>query len=102
MLNCENALFALNDLPDAYIESAREMLGYRVRVQKHASIKKRIIAFALAAALILSLGIAAYAVYVHCHEVWNRSFLPRMPRSSMPRKAVCRMPLRLSAPQPTV
>ena len=75
MLNCENALFALNDLPDTYIESAREMLGYRVRAQKHASIKKRIIAFALAAALILSLGIAAYAVYVH----WSRGMEQKLP-----------------------
>ena len=30
------------------------------------SYKKRIITFALAAALILSLGVVAYAVYVHC------------------------------------
>ena len=28
MLNCEKALLAMNDIPDAYIESARAMLGY--------------------------------------------------------------------------
>ncbi len=75
MLNCEKALLAMNDVPDAYIESARAMLGYRVGEQKRSSVRKRIIAFALAAALILSLGIAAYAVYVH----WSRGIEQKLP-----------------------
>lgn len=101
MLNCEKALLAMNDVPDAYIESARAMLGYRVGEQKRFSVRKRIIAFALAAALVLSLGIAAYAVYVH----WSRGMerkLPATGRSSAPRKAACPIPPRLSARQPTV
>ena len=75
MLNCEKALLAMNDVPDAYIESARAMLGYRVGEQKRFSVRKRIIAFALAAALVLSLGIAAYAVYVH----WSRGMERKLP-----------------------
>ena len=75
MLNCEKALLAMNDVPDAYIESARAMLGYRVGEQKRFSARKRIIAFALAAALVLSLGIAAYAVYVH----WSRGMERKLP-----------------------
>ena len=74
MLNCEKALLAMNDVPDAYIESARAMLGYRVGEQKRFSVRKRIIAFALAAALVLSLGIAAYAVYVHWSRGMERKF----------------------------
>lgn len=75
MLNCEKALLAMNDVPDAYIESARAMLGYRVGTEKRVSIKRRVIAFALAAALILSLGIAAYAVYAH----WSRGMEQKLP-----------------------
>lgn len=75
MLNCEKALLAMNDVPDAYIESARAMLGYRVGEQKRFSVRKRIIAFALTAALVLSLGIAAYAVYVH----WSRGMERKLP-----------------------
>ena len=75
MLSCEKALLALNDVPDAYIESARAMLGYLVGERTRTSVKRRVIAFALAAALILSLGIAAYAVYVH----WSRGMEQKLP-----------------------
>lgn len=75
MLNSENAMFALNDICDEYIESARTMLGYRIEEKRIFSMKRRVIAIALAAALILSLGIAAYAVYVH----WSRGMEQRLP-----------------------
>ena len=68
MLNSENALLALNDICDEYIESACTMLGYKIKDNSFSSLKRRVAAIALAAALILSLGIAAYAVYVH----WSR------------------------------
>ena len=63
MLNSEKAVFAMNDIDDSYLESAREMLGYKVGTVVSHPIKKRIITFALAAALILGLSAAAYAIY---------------------------------------
>ena len=86
MLNCEKALLAMNDVPDAYIESARAMLGYRVGEQKRFSVRKRIIAFALAAALVLSLGIAAYAVYVH----WSRGMERKLPATGTEKQRAVR------------
>ena len=63
MLNSEKAIFAMNDVDDNHLESARELLGYRTEYAVRRPIKKRIITFALAAALILGLGAAAYAIY---------------------------------------
>lgn len=78
MLNSENALFALNDIRDEYIESARAMLGYKIEDNRLSSLKRRAVAIALAAALILSLGIVAYAVYVH----WSRGMEQRLPATA--------------------
>ena len=61
MLNSEKAVFAMNDIDDSYLESAGEMLGYKTREKAGHGFKKRIITFALAAALILSLAVVAYA-----------------------------------------
>ena len=61
MLNSENTLFALNDIKDEHLESARALLGYKVEEAPRHIARKRIITFALAAALILGLGTAAYA-----------------------------------------
>ena len=59
MLNSEKTLFALNDVKDSHLESARTRLGYRVgRARPRV---RRIVTLALAAALILSLSAAAYA-----------------------------------------
>jgi hypothetical protein len=53
MLNSEKAIFAMNDVDDNHLESARELLGYRTGYAVKHPMKKRIITFALAAALIL-------------------------------------------------
>lgn len=63
MLNSEKAILALNDVDDDHLESAREMLGYKTGNAVRYPNRKRIITFALAAALVLGLGAAAYAVY---------------------------------------
>lgn len=75
MLNSEKGIFALNDIRDDYIESSRAMLGYKAKGATFASTKRRIITIALAAALILSLGIAAHAIYAH----WSRGMEQRFP-----------------------
>ena len=61
MLNSEKVLFALNDTDENYLESARIRLDYRTREDVKRPARKRIVAFALAAALILGLGAAVYA-----------------------------------------
>lgn len=61
MLNSEKMLFALNDVEDDYLESARSMLGYKTDGARRHIVKKHIVTFALAAALILGLGAVAYA-----------------------------------------
>ena len=53
MLNSEKAMFALNDMDDEHLESARIRLGYQTGGSTKDVVKKRIITFALAAALIL-------------------------------------------------
>ena len=63
MLNSEKAVFAMNDVDDNHLESARVMLGYETGKRAGNTFKKRIITFALAAALILGLSVAAYAIY---------------------------------------
>ena len=62
MLKSELILFALNDMDDSDLESARKRLGYKIGGTAGHLAKKRIITFALAAALILGLGTAAYAL----------------------------------------
>lgn len=62
MLKSELLLFALNDMDDSDLESARKRLGYKIGGTAGRIAKKRIITFALAAALILGLGTAAYAL----------------------------------------
>ncbi len=62
MLIGENTLFALNDIADEYLESACEVLGYKQKTLRRGKWKKRLITFALAAALVLSMGMAAYAI----------------------------------------
>ena len=62
MLKSEMLLFALNDMDDRDLESARKRLGYQTGGAAGRMMKKRIITFALAAALILGLGTAAYAL----------------------------------------
>ena len=64
MLNSEKTMFALNDVRDDHIESARSMLGYKTEKGRRHLGKKRIVTCALAAALILSLGLVAYAISV--------------------------------------
>ena len=54
MLNSERALYALNDMDEKYLESTRIRLGYRTGEATRRPAKKRIIAFALAAALLRS------------------------------------------------
>lgn len=65
MLNNEKMMFAMNDVDDDYLESARNRLGYKTGNKITYRGVKRIITFALAAALILALGITAYAIGVH-------------------------------------
>lgn len=65
MLNSEKTMFALNDVKDEHLESARAMLGYQTGKGMRRFGKKRVIAFALAAALLMGLGVTAYAVGVH-------------------------------------
>lgn len=62
MLKSEMLLFALNDMDDSDLESARKRLGYKIGGASGRIVKKRIITFALAAALILGLGTVAYAL----------------------------------------
>ena len=61
MLNSEKTMFALNDIRDDHLESARAMLGYDTGKDRWQIGKKRVITFALAATLILAFGITAYA-----------------------------------------
>ena len=63
MLNSEKALFAINDMDDRFLESARIRLGYHTEDGTRSLVKKRIITFALAAALILGVSAVAYAFY---------------------------------------
>ncbi len=63
MLNSEKAMFAMNDMDDGHLESARIRLGYQTGGSTKDVVKKRIITFALAAALILGLSAVAYAIY---------------------------------------
>ena len=65
MLNSEKAMFAMNDIDDLHLESARQMLGYRTGKEAKHNARRRIITLALVAALILALGAAAYAIGVH-------------------------------------
>lgn len=62
MLKSELILFALNDMDDSDLESARKRLRYNIGGTVGHLAKKRIITFALAAALLLGLGTAAYAL----------------------------------------
>ncbi len=66
MLNSEKAMFALNDIDEVYLESARAVLENENKAitcekESHSIKPKRIIALALAAVLLLALGITAYA-----------------------------------------
>ena len=63
MLNSEKALFAMNDMDDGHLESARIRLGYQTGGSNRHVVKKRMITFALAAALILGLSAVGYAIY---------------------------------------
>ena len=69
MLNSEKAVFAMNDVDDNHLESARVMLGYETGKRAGNTFKKRIITFALAAALILALGTVAYAIGMSIHRL---------------------------------
>lgn len=62
MLISEKTMFALNDISDSYIESASELLGYKYESPQRGIGRKRIITFALAAALVISMGTAVYAI----------------------------------------
>lgn len=62
MLKSEMLLFALNDMDDSDLENARKRLEYKIGGASGRIVKKRIITFALAAALILGLGTVAYAL----------------------------------------
>ena len=63
MLNSEKAMFAMNDIDDVHLESARIRLGYQTGGSTRPVVKKRMITFALAAALILGLSAVGYAIY---------------------------------------
>ena len=60
-------LLNLNDVEDRDIESAAQMLRHQNKSKKRIR-KKRIITFALAAALILALGTVSYAIGVSIHR----------------------------------
>ena len=62
MLISEKTMFALNDISDLYIESASELLGYKYESPQSGIGRKRIITFAIAAALVISMGTAVYAI----------------------------------------
>ncbi len=62
MLNSEKAMFAMNDMYDGYLESARIRLRYQTGGSSKHVMKKRIITVALAAALIFGLGAVVYAI----------------------------------------
>ncbi len=79
MLNSEKVMFALNDVRDEYIESVRTMLGYKIEEKRVSPTKRQVLAIVLAAALILSMGIVAYAVYVH----WSRGMEQRLPATAI-------------------
>lgn len=65
MLTSELVMLAMNDSENEYIIAAGERMGY-ITPDAHARTgAKRIITLALAAALVLGLGAAAYAVGVH-------------------------------------
>ena len=84
MLKSEMLLFALNDLDDIDLESARKRLGYQTGGTAGRNVKKRIITIALAAALILGLGtVAARDAGRFCHTDHERS---RRERDSLPQR----------------
>ena len=83
MLNSEKAILAMNDVDDNYLEYAREMLGYKAEVKIRSTIKRRILTIALAATLILSLGIAAYAANLFgLRELFATSTRGEMPEEA--------------------
>ena len=83
MLNSEKAILAMNDVDDSYLECAREMLGYKAEVKIRSTIKRRILTIALAATLILSLGIAAYAANLFgLRELFATSTRGEMPEEA--------------------
>ena len=83
MLNSEKAILAMNDVDDSYLEYAREMLGYKAEVKIRSTIKRRILTIALAATLILSLGIAAYAANLFgLRELFATSTRGEMPEEA--------------------
>ena len=63
MLNSEKAMFAMNDIDDLHLESARQMLGYSTKAKRKSggSAKKIIRIFVLAAALTGLITAGAYA-----------------------------------------
>ena len=83
MLNSEKAILAMNDVDDSYLECARKMLGYKAEVKIRNTIKRRILTIALAATLILSLGIAAYAANLFgLRELFATSTRGEMPEEA--------------------
>ena len=83
MLNSEKAILAMNDVDDSYLECARKMLGYKAEVKIRSTIKRRILTIALAATLILSLGIAAYAANLFgLRELFATSTRGEMPEEA--------------------
>jgi len=69
---------AIGDLSDEKIEKAGRALGYLKEPQRAARVPvrmRRLLGIAAAAALILALGITAYAIYSH----WSRGMEQRLP-----------------------
>lgn len=78
MYNSERMMRAIGDLSDDKIEKAGRALGYqrKQRIATPVPVRmNRLAAIAAAVALVLALGVTAYAIYTH----WSRGMEQRLP-----------------------
>ena len=78
MYNSERMMKAIGDISDEKIEKTGRALGYQKERRKmsHAPVRMgRLLSIAAVVALILALGVTAYAIYTH----WSRGMEQRLP-----------------------
>lgn len=78
MYNSERMMKAIGDLSDDKIEKTGRALGYRKEQRRTSHVPIRVgklLSIAAVVALILALGVTAYAIYIH----WSRGMEQRLP-----------------------
>ena len=85
MYNSERMMKAIGDLSDDKIEKASRALGYQKERRRTSRIPirmGRVLSIAAVVALILALGVTAYAVYTH----WSRGMEQQFLRGELQKK----------------